>query len=157
VRRHIHDAECQADLPAQAGISFRTAYKSRARYLSGGRPALLGRCSGRRTQRRTLDPQQLQQAVDLRHQCFTLSRIARLLAAPLSTMDLNLKAMGLGRLKYLKPPVPVCRHQWEQPGDLIHVGIKQLVRFSGVGDRITGDRRLGFRAVRYAKSLRRHR
>jgi len=99
------------------------------------------RCSGRRTQRRTLDPQQLQQAVDLRYQRCTLRRISRLLAAPLSTVGRTLEAMGLGRLKDLQPPVPL--RQWAQPGDMIHVDIKQLALFDRVGDRITGNRRLG--------------
>ena len=35
------------------------------------------------------------------------------------------------------------RYQWEQPGDMIHVDIKQLARFHRVGHRITGDRRKG--------------
>jgi transposase len=115
VRRHIQDAEPLADLAAQAGISLRTAYKWLARYRSGGRTALVDRRSGRHTKRRTLDPQQLQQAVDLPHQCCTLRRIARLPAAPLSTVGRTLKAMGLGRLKDLQPPVPVRRYQWANP------------------------------------------
>jgi hypothetical protein len=44
------------------------------------------RRSVRRTQRRTLDPLQLQRAVDLRHERYTLRRVARVLAAPLSTV-----------------------------------------------------------------------
>jgi len=101
------------------------------------------RRSVRRSQRRTLDPQHLQRAVALRHERSTLRRIARLLALPLSTVGRTLKAMGLGRLKHLQPPVPVRRYQWAQPGDMIHVDIKQLARFDRVGHRITGDRRLG--------------
>jgi len=112
VRRQIQDAEPLADLAAQAWLSLRTAYNWLARYRSGGRAALVDRRSGRRTQRRTVDPQQLQQAVDLRHQCCTLRRIPRLLAAPLFTVVRTLKAMGLGRLKYLQPPVLVRRYQW---------------------------------------------
>ena len=123
VRRHIQDAEPLADLAAQAGISLRTAYKWLARYRSSGVAALVDRRSERRTQRRTLDLQQLQQAVDLRHQRCTLRRIARLLAAPLSTVGRTLKAIGLGRLKYLQPPVSVRRYQWAQPGNMIHVDI----------------------------------
>jgi len=123
VRRHIQDAEPVADLAAQAGISLSTAYKWLARYRSGDRAALVDRRSGHRTQRRTLDPHQLQQAVDLRHQYCTLRRIARLLAAPLSTVGRTLKAMGLGRLKCLQPRVLVRRYQWDQPGDMIHVDI----------------------------------
>lgn len=113
VRRHIQDAEPLADLAAQAGISLRTAYKWLARYRSGGRYALVDRRSGGRIQRRTLDPQQLQQAIELRHQRCTLRHIARLLVAPLSTVGRTLKAMVLGRLKHLQPPVPVRRYQWD--------------------------------------------
>jgi len=143
VRRHIQDAEPLAHLAAQAGISLRTAYKWLSRYRSGGAAALVDRRSVRRSQRRTLDPQHLQRAVALRHERSTLRRIARLLALPLSTVGRTLKAMGLGRLKHLQPPVPVRRYQWAWPGDMIHVDIKQLARFDRVGHRITGDRRLG--------------
>jgi len=107
LRRHIQDAEPLAGLAAQAWISLRAAYKRLGRYRSGGRAALVDRRSGRRTQRRALDPHQLQQSVDLRHQCCTLRRIARLLAAPLSTVGRTLKAMGLGLLKYLQR---LCRY-----------------------------------------------
>ena len=99
----------------------------------------MDRRSVRRSQRRTLDPQHLQRAVALRHERCTLRRIARLL----SSVGRTLKAMGLGRLKRLRPPVPVRRHQWARPGDMIHVDTKQLARFDRVGHRITGDRRLG--------------
>jgi len=105
-----------------AGIRLRTAYKWLARYRSGRRAALVDRSSGRHTQRRTLDPQQLQQAVDLRHQCCTLRPIARLPAAALSIVERTIKAMGLGHLKDLQLPVPVRRYQWAQ-GDMIHVDI----------------------------------
>ena len=63
--------------------------------------------------------------------------------APLSTVGRVLKALGLGRLKNLQPAEPVRRYQWAQPGDMIHVDTKQLARFERVGQRITGDRRLG--------------
>ena len=143
LRRHIDDGENLAFLAAQSGISVRTAYKWLARYRSGGASALVDRRSVRRTQRRTLDPQQLQRAVDLRHERCTLRRVARVLAAPVSTVGRVLKALGLGRLKNLQPAEPVRRYQWAQPGDMIHVDTKQLARFERVGHRITGDRRLG--------------
>ena len=123
IRRHIVQGIPLLDLAVQAGISLRTAYKWLARFRQGGSPALADRRSVRRTQLRTLDPQQLQRAVDLRHERCTLRRIARLLAAPLSTVGRTLKAIGLGRLKNLQPPVPVRRYQWAHPGDMIHVDI----------------------------------
>jgi len=92
------------------------------------------RRSVRRTQRRTLDPLPLQRAVELRHKSGTLRRVARVLAAPLSTV---------GRLTKLQPAEPVRRYQWAQPGDMIRFATKQLIRFKRSIHRITGDRRPG--------------
>ena len=143
VRRHIDDGVALAALAAQAGISLRTAYKWLARYREGGPTALVDRRSVRHTQRRTLDQQQQQQARALRHERSTMRRIAKDLAAPLSTVGRWLKTIGLGRLRNLQPREPVRRYQWAQPGDMIHVDTKQLARFEQVGHRITGDRRKG--------------
>jgi transposase len=121
LRRHIDGGEPLKALAAQAGISLRTAYKWLARYRSGGHTSLADRRSVRRTQRRTLDPQQLQHALDLRNQRCTLRRIAKSLGAPLSTVGRVMKTLGLGRLRNLEPKAPVQRYQWEKPGDMIHV------------------------------------
>ena len=123
IRRHLDEGVPLKALAVQAGISLRSAYKWLARYRSGGVAALADRRSVRRTQRRTLDPHQLQQAVGLRHQRCTLRRIARVLKAPLSTVGRVMNALGLGRLRNLEPKAPVRRYQWERPGDMIHVDI----------------------------------
>jgi transposase InsO family protein len=81
--------------------------------------------------------------VELRHQRCTLRRIARLLLVPISTLARAMRRLGLNRLRNLDPKPPVQRYQWERPGDMIHVDIKQLARFHRVGHRITGDRRQG--------------
>jgi len=67
VSQHLNDHRPLAELAAEAGISLRCAYKWLARYRSGGPASLADRRSVRRTQRRTLDPQNLQRAVELRH------------------------------------------------------------------------------------------
>ncbi|MFM8524837.1 MAG: leucine zipper domain-containing protein, partial [Cyanobacteriota bacterium] len=67
IRRHLDEHQPLKALAAEAGISLRTAYKWLARFRSGGPACLADRRSVRRTQRRTLDPQQLQHAQDLRH------------------------------------------------------------------------------------------
>jgi transposase InsO family protein len=152
IRRHLEERHPLKVLAAEAGISLRTAYKWLARYRSGGHTSLADRRSVRRTQRRTLDPQQLQHAVDLRHQRCTLRSIAKAVGAPLSTVGRVMKALGLGRLRNLEPKPLVLRYQWEKPGDMIHVDTKQLARFERVGHRITGDRRQGCsRGVGYEK------
>ena len=81
LRRHIDHGENLAFLAAQSGINVRSAYKWLARYRSGGAAAL--------------DPLLLQRAVDLRHERCTLRRVARVLAAPLSTVGRVLKPLGL--------------------------------------------------------------
>jgi transposase InsO family protein len=143
LRRHIDHGDPLAGFAAQAGISLRTAYKWLARFRSGGAMALADPRSVCRTQRRTLGPQQLQHAVNLRHQRCTIRRIAKVVGSPVSTVARAMKALGLGRLPNLEPKPPVQRYQWEKPGDMIHVDTKQLARFERDGHRITGDRRQG--------------
>jgi transposase InsO family protein len=143
VSQHLNHHRSLAELAAEAGISLRCAYKWLARYRSGGAAALVDRRSVRRTQRWTLDPQHLQRAVELRHQRLHLRHIARLLAAPFSTVARVLNRLGLGRLRNLEPKPPVQRYERETPGDLIHIDVKKLARFRGVGHRITGNRQQG--------------
>ncbi len=143
VRQHLDNGRSLSELASENGISLRCAYKWLARFRAGGPAALADLRSVRRRQRRTLDPQQLQQAVDLRHQRLHLRHIARLLAAPSSTVARTLSRLGLGRLQNREPKPPVQRYEWDRPGDLIHVDVKSLARFRKVGHRITGDRQQG--------------
>ena len=143
VIQHLEHGRSLAELAAENGISLRCAYRWLARFRQGGPASLADRRSVRRNQRRTLDPQQLQRAVDLRHQRLHLRHIARLLGAPFSTVARTLSRLGLGRLRNLEPKPPVQRYEWERPGDLIHIDVKSLARFRQVGHRITGDRQQG--------------
>ena len=143
INQHLLHHRPLAELAAEAGISLRCAYKWLARYRSGGAAALMDRRSVRRTQQRTLDPQHLQRALELRHQRLHLRHIARLLAAPFSTVARALNHLGLGRLRNLDPKAPVQRYERETPGDLIHIDVKKLARFRRVGHRITGNRQQG--------------
>jgi transposase-like protein len=123
VNQHLQERRPLADLAAEAGISIRCAYKWLARYRSGGAAALVDRRSVRRTQRKTLDPQHLQRAVELRHQRLHFRHIARVLAAPFSTVARTFSRLGLGRLRNLAPKPPVQRYERETPGDLIHIDV----------------------------------
>jgi len=66
INQHLLHHRPLGELEAAAGISLRCAYKWLARYRSGGAAALMDRRSVRRTQQRTLDPQHLQRALELR-------------------------------------------------------------------------------------------
>jgi len=128
VRQHLDQGLPLAKLADDAGISLRCAYKWLARFRVGGPPALADRRRVRRRQRRTLDPQQLQQAVDLRHQRLHLQHFARLLADPFSTVARALSCVGLG--------VAITSQQRLDHG---HVRIQCPASF---GDQVDG-RRLG--------------
>ncbi len=143
VTQHLEHGLSLAELAAENGISLHCAYRSLARYRSGGAASLADQRSVRLTQRRTLDPQQLQQAVDFRDQRLHLRHIARLLQAPFSSVARTLHRPELGRLRNLEPKPPVQRYEWERPGDLIHIDVKTLARFRKVGHRITGNRQQG--------------
>ncbi len=103
IRQHLEEGRSLAQLAADHGISERTARQRLARFRSGGPAALADRRSVHHTQRRTLDPQQLQRAVDLRHQRCTLRRIARVLLVPISTLARAMGRLGLNRLRNLDP------------------------------------------------------
>ena len=123
VSQHLYDHRPLADLAAEAGISLRCAYKWLARYRTGGAASLADRRSVRRTQRRTLGPLHLQRPVQLHHQRLHLRHIARLLAAPFSTVARTLNRLGLRRLRNLEPKAPVQRYERQTPGDLIHIEV----------------------------------
>jgi len=77
VIQHLEHGCSLKELAAENGTSLRRADRWLARYRSGGSASLADRWSVRRSQRRTLDPQRLQHAVDLRHQRLHLNHIAR--------------------------------------------------------------------------------
>jgi transposase InsO family protein len=119
------------------GTSLRCAYRRLASYRLGGSFSLADRRSMLCTQRWTLEPQQLQHALDLRHQRLHLRHIARPLQALFPTVARTFSHLGFGRLSNLEPKLPMQRYERERPGDLIQVDVKTLARFPKVGCRIT--------------------
>jgi transposase InsO family protein len=77
----------------------------------------------------------------LRRRRYTGQQIAAELGISPATVSRILHRMGLNRLSALEPAEPVRRYERERPGEMIHVDIKKLGRFNGIGHRITGDRR----------------
>lgn len=71
----------------------------------------------------------------------TGEEIAEKLGLARSTVAGWLTRAGLGRLAALDSKEPVRRYQRDRPGELVHLDIKKLARFEGVGHRITGNRR----------------
>jgi transposase-like protein len=103
IRQYLDAGTGLAQLAAGHGISERTARKWLARFRSDGPVALADRRSVRLSQRRTLDPQPQQQAVELRHQRCTLRKIARPLLVPIANLALAMRPLGLIRLRNIDP------------------------------------------------------
>jgi transposase InsO family protein len=142
VRRIIEEARPVAEVAAGFGVSERTARKWLARFKLEGVVGLENRSSrpasvANRTTEAWIDMMEKLR----RDYRLTAEEIAAKLQLARSTVAAWLKRRGLGRLKSLDAPAPVRRYQRQRPGELLHLDIKKLARFSQVGHRITGDRR----------------
>ena len=122
------------------GVSERTVYKWLARYRAEGVTGLRDRRSVAHCRPHALTPAWLALIRLLRHAKLVATEIAARLPLARSTVSAALVRLGLGRLRYLNPPPPVQRYEWQRPGELIHVDIKKLGRFVRAGHRVTGHR-----------------
>ncbi len=141
VRRIQQEGWTAAESAEAAGVSARTAYKWVRRFEDEGPHGLLDRSS-----RPERSPAQVPRCwqdlvIELRRSKMTGAQIAAGLRLPRSTVARILSRAGMGRLKYLEPPIPIVRYERDRPGDLLHLDVKKLGRFNRVGHRITGDRR----------------
>ena len=76
---------------------------------------------------------------ELRRERWTWMRIALSTGLSPATVSRILRRLGLNRLRHLEPAPPPCRYEHAAPGDLLHLDIKKLGRFSAPGVRIHGD------------------
>jgi transposase InsO family protein len=121
-----------------ARISPRTVYKWLDRFDDEGLAGLGDRSSRPRRSPASVPRSWQELILTLRRSRMTGALIAKRLRLPRSTVARVLKRHGLERLKLLDPPVPVLRYEKLRPGELIHLDVKKLGRFQGVGHRITG-------------------
>ena len=123
-----------------AGVSPRTVRKRIRRYHAGGLASLQDLSSRPRRLHRPTPPDLIERIRTLRLERRTGKAIAVLVGVSRSTVSRVLRRLGLNRMKMLEPAQLVLRYQRERPGELIHIDIKKLGRFSRPGHRITGDR-----------------
>lgn len=136
----LERGEHPMDVAGAMGVSVRTVYKCRRRYLDGGLAALQDRSSRpRHSPARTAAALEAD-VVALRRQKRTYDRIADQTGLSRSTVARILVRHGLNRWRDLEPAEPVIRYERECPGELLHIDIKKLGKFNRVGHRITGDR-----------------
>jgi transposase InsO family protein len=121
-----------------AGVSARTAAKWLARYRSEGRAGLCDRSSApKRIPHRT--PAERVRVIELlRRLRMTAAEIAEVLRMPLATVSAILKRIGLGKRSRLEPFEPPNRYECSRPGELVHVDVKKLARFTRPGHRLLG-------------------
>lgn len=122
------------------GVSPRTVRKWLERHKAEGLSGLQDRSSRpKRLHRPTLQPV-VERIEALRRRRLTGKAIAAEVGVSPATVSRVLKRLGLNKLSALEPQ-PVRRYEREHPGELIHIDIKKLGKFSRIGHRITGDRR----------------
>src|SRR5262245_39615223 len=140
-----------AEAAAAAGCSERTTYRWLERFDAG--EAMTDRSSApHRVPGRT--PPEIEEAIELLRRCrFTSTRIAAELGIATSTVCAVLARLGLNRLSRLEPPEPPNRYCRRRPGELLHIDVKKLGRFTKPGHRVTGrgpghyNHKVGWEAV----------
>jgi transposase InsO family protein len=79
----------------------------------------------------------------LRRDRYTQDQIAATTGLSRATVSRILERRGLSLLACLEPRAPRPRYERETPGEIIHIDIKKLGRFTQPGHRVTGDRQKG--------------
>jgi transposase InsO family protein len=121
-------------------VSARTAAKWVGRFQQQGRDGLRDRSSRpRRSPRRVAEAVQ-QRVVELRRQRKAAFWIARETQLSTATVSRILRRARLSRWRDLNPRPPVVRYEHPHPGDLLHLDIKGMTRFTDVS--LRGDGRL---------------
>ena len=119
----------------------RTAAKWTRRYQQEGSAGLRDRSSRPHRSPRRTGEALTQRVEQLRRQRFSGLHIAQLTALSRATVSRILRRLGLNRIRDLEPAIPIVRYEHPAPGDLLHLDIKQLGRFSDVKVRPDGRRR----------------
>lgn len=138
--RRLAAGQSVAVVAAALGVTPKTVRKWRNRFTAEGEAGLRDRSARPLRCPTRLPPAMTEQIEALRRQRRSGPAIARQLGRPASTVGLELRRLGLGRLRALDPKPEIIRYEREHPGELIHIDIKKLGRIDGIGHRITGSR-----------------
>jgi transposase len=136
LHRVLFEGWTVAAAASAAGVSERTGAKWLARYRSEGRDWLRDRSSAPRHIPHRTPAERLRLIERLRRLRMTAAEIAEVLMMPLATVSAILKRIGLGKRSRLEPLEPPNRYECSRPGELVHVDIKKLARFSRAGHRL---------------------
>lgn len=143
----VQGGEAVSAVARRFEISRQTVYKWLARHAQGGLAAL-----GDRRPIAKHFPTQVTRRIERQIERLRRSRrllawqIAKAMEMARSTIIKVLKRIGLPRLSNLNLPLITRRYEYRRPGEMVHIDIKKLMRFEGIGHRIHGDRRRRSRA-----------
>ena len=138
VRRILEDRQTPKAVATAFGVCCKTVDKWVKRFQAEG----LQDRSSRPHKLRQPTPQPVVTRIEaLRRKRRTGQQIAAEVGVSPATVSRVLKRLGLNKLKALEPAEPVRRYERDQPGELIHIDIKKLGKFSRTGHRITGNRK----------------
>ena len=121
-------------------VSAKTAAKWVARFQAAGLDGLLDRSSRPHRSPRRFADNLSSHVVELRRQHMPGYEIARRSGLSPASVSRILRRARLSRWRDLNPPPPVVRYEHPRPGDLLHLDIKGMTRFSEVS--LRGDGRL---------------
>ena len=121
-------------------VSAKTAGKWVERFRLGGIDGLLDRSSRPHRSPRRFSEGLYDRVVELRRSHMPGYEIARRTGASPATVSRILRRARLSRWRDLNPPPPIQRYEHPTPGDLLHLDIKGMTRFSDVS--LRGDGRL---------------
>src|SRR5262245_39737936 len=122
------------------GVCRSTIYKWLRRFEEEGAAGLFDRSSAPHIVANRTRPRLVARIETLRRRRLIGRVIALRLALPRSTVAGVLVRIGLSSLRALDPPEPVVRYVRERPGELLHLDVKKLGRFTHPGHRVHGDR-----------------
>src|SRR5208283_2407419 len=141
VRRIADEGQAPVIVADAMGVSERTARKWVAQFRAEGLGGLMDRSSRPHRLYRPTPHSIAEQIEALRRRRWTGKQIALETGVSPATVSRVLHRLGLSRMRDLEPAEPVRRYERKNPGELIHIDIKKLGRFSRTGHRITGNRK----------------
>ena len=139
-RMVIEDGVRLQSAAARFSVSAKTAAKWVGRYRQLGPAGLADRSSRPHVSPRQTSSFLVERVVALRQLRHNGWRIARELGLSPATVSRILRRARLSRWRDLNPPAPIVRYEHAAPGDLVHLDIKGMTRFSEVS--LRGDGRL---------------
>lgn len=141
VRAVVDDGATIIAAATRFAVTTRTVTKWIERFREFGVDGLRDRSSRPHSSPSKTAPATCDEIERLRRDRCTQDQIAARTGLSRATVSRILNKRGLSHLACLEPKEPRPRYERESPGEIIHIDIKKLGRFSRPGHRVTGDRR----------------